>query len=348
MATKKPKKNADEKAKRLEDYRQEKPEQLTFFQIIAPDEKRFSNTIELYDFIPKYVWGKVERVNGEFLRALEREFVCRNKRYKVTIDPAKIKGSDGKTRDYFPSKREELVEDALRKIASEGQGIFLDDHAGVTFSLHQLQQELKRNGHSFSKDQIKDALVICAKAHLTVTTEDGASVLISSLFETLGLQTREDWEGQGQKTRAFVRFNSLVTASIKNGTFRLYNYETTMGYTSTIARQLHKRMAHHYTQAGLMHPYSIMLSTIIRDFGLTVYGKLPHNLRDVLKALDEMKEKNVLLDYKVDKEEDKKQRGKLLDAKITLTPHPEFTSEVIRANKKPKALPPSVPPRLSS
>lgn len=334
------KKAKKEKVKRLDEYRQEKPEQLTFFQTLLPEERRFSNTIELYDFIPKYVWGKVERVNGEFLRALEREFECRGRRYTVTIDPAKIKDKDGKTKDYYPSKREELVEDALRKIASEGQGVFLDDQAGVTFSLHQLQQELKSNGHSFSKDEIKDALVICTKAHLTVRTDDGASVLISSLFQTMGLQTREEWEGQGQKTRAYVRFNPLVTESIKNGSFRLYNYETTMGYTSTIARQLHKRMAHHYTQAGLMHPYSIMLSTVIRDFGLTVYAKLPDNLRDVLKALEEMKEKSVLLDYKVEKTIDGKQRGKLIDAKITLTPCREFTSEVVQANRKQKALPP--------
>lgn len=337
-----PLKPAKKERKRLEDYRQSKPEQMTFFELMLPEERRFSNTIELYDFIPKYIWGKVERVNGEFLRAIEREFVCRNIRYKVTIDPAKIKDKDGKTRDYFPSKREELVEDALRKIASEGQGLFLDEQAGVTFSLHQLQQELKRNGHSFSKDEIKDSLVICAKAHLTVTTEDGSSVLISSLFETLGLQTREEWEEQGQKTRAFVRFNPLVTASIKNGSFRLYNYKTTMGYSSTIARQLHKRMAHHYTQASLVNPYEILLSTIIRDFGMTVYKKLPDNLRDVLKALDEMKDKAVLVHYKVEKRIDEKQKGKLIDAKLTLSPHPLFTSDIIQANKKQKIL---APPR---
>lgn len=340
---KKPAPLARKEAKRLEDYTPSRPMQLDFFTILSPEERRFSNTIELYDFMPKYHWGKVERVNDQFLNSLERSFECRGKKYALRIDPARIKDDDGMTRDYYPSKREELVEDALRKLASEGQGIFLDDQAGVTFSLYQLQQELKRNGHSYSKDEIKDALFICAQSNLTVTSEDGNAVIVSSLFETLGLQTREDWQGQGEKTRAFVRFNPLVTASIKNGTYRLYNYEATMSYTSTIARQLHKRMAHHYTQASVMHPYSIMLSTIIRDFGLTAYAKLPDNLRDVLKALDEMKDKSMLLDYKVEKTIDEKQRGKLIDAKITLTPHPEFTSEVIHANKKQKALPPSRP-----
>lgn len=335
------------KIKRLDEYRRSNPEQLAFFRLLLPEERQFSNTIELYDFIPKYVWGKVERVQGKFLDALEREFECRGRRYTVQISPAKIKEKNGAIRDYYPSKREELVEDALRKLASEGQGMFLDDQVGVTFSLHQVQQELKNNGHSFSKDEIKDALMICAQANLVVTSkEDGVKVLVSGLFSTLGLQTRDEWKKQGQKTLAFVRFNPLVTASIKNRSFRLFNYEISMAYTSTIARQLHKRLAHHYTQASVVHPYTILLTTIIRDFGLTLYDKLPNNLRDVLKALDEMKEKEVLLDYTVEKVFDDGPRNKLRDAKITLTPHPRFSSEVIQANKRQqgelnRALPPA-------
>lgn len=326
------------KVKKLGDYEHSKPMQLDMFQLLLPDEKRFSHTIELYDFMPKYHWGKVERVNGKFLNSLERSFECRGKKYALRIDPAKIKDDDGVIRDYYPSKREELVEDALRKLAAEGQGIFLDDQAGVTFSLYQLQQELKRNGHSYSKDEIKDALFICAQSNLTVTSDDGNAVIVSSLFETLGLQTREDWQGQGEKTRAFVRFNPLVTASIKNTSFRLFNYETSMAYKNVIARQLHKRMAHHYTQASLMHPYSIHLTTIIRDFGLTVYDKLPNNLREVQKALNEMQEKQTILSYHIQKTLDTAQRGKLLDAKITITPHPGFTSDVINANHKQKSM----------
>ena len=329
---------AENKVKKLEDYHHSKPEQLDMFQLLLPDEKRFSNTIELYDFIPKYHWGKAQRVAGTFLKSLEREFECRGARYKVEIKPASIRDKKGEERYYYPSKREELVEDALRKIASEGQGLFLDDQAGVTFSLYQLQQELKNNGHSYSKDEIKDALLICAQTTLVVTSEDGNSVLVSSLFETLGLQTREDWQEQGQKTRAFVRFNPLVTASIKNKTFRLFNYETSMGYNSIIARQLHKRMAHHFTQSGLSTRYTIMLSTIIRDFGLTAYQWLSHNLRDVQQALDEMHEKQVILTYDIQKTLDPGQRNKLIDAKIIITPHPKFTSDVTRANAKQKML----------
>jgi hypothetical protein len=320
--------------KKLDEYEKSRPQQLSLFELLLPQERNLSNTIELYDFIPKYHWGKVERIGGEFLRALEREFECRGQKYKVKIRPASIEDKDGVERYYYPSKREELVEDALRKFITEGQGVFLDDAAGVTFSLYQLQEELKRNGHSYNKNEIKDALLICARTNITVTTDDGSAVLVSNLFETLGLQTRESWKGTGEKTRAFVRFNSLVSKSIKSRTFRQLNYEKVMSYKTVVARQLHKRMSHHYIQASISQPYHILLSTIIRDLGLTPYERLRDNLRDVQIALEEMKEKDVLLSYKVSKVLENSKRGKLLDAKFILTPNPLFVGEVTRANKK--------------
>lgn len=323
-----------ENVKNLNEYEQSRPVQLNLFEMLLPQERGLSNTIELYDFIPKYHWGKVERIGGEFLRALEREFECRGQRYKVKIRPASIEDKDGVERYYYPSKREEIVEDALRKFITEGQGVFLDDAAGVTFSLYQLQEELKSNGHSYNKQEIKDALLICARTNITVTTADGNAVLVSNLFETVGLQTRESWKGTGEKTRAFVRFNSLVGKSIKSRTFRQINYEKVMSYKTVVARQLHKRMSHHYTQASISQPYHILLSTIIRDLGLTQYERLRDNLRDVQIALDEMKEKDVLLSYKISKVLENSKRGKLLDAKFILIPNPLFVGEVTAANRK--------------
>lgn len=330
-----------EKAKRLEEYEADAPQQLNLFQLLdLPKEKQkhYSNTIELYDFMPKYHWGKVQRINGQFLQDLERPFECRGAKYKLKITPARITDKDGISREYYPSKREELVEDALRRLATTQQGVFLDDMAGVTFTLYQLQQELKKNGHSYSKAQIKDALYICAKTNIEVRTEDGKAVLISSMFETLGLQTREDWEGTGAKTKAFVRFNSLVTASIKSGTYRQLNYAKSMSYKNVIARQLHKRMSHHYTQASIAYPYHIMLSTIIRDFGLAEYERPSQNLSHVVKALEEMKKQNIILFYKIEKEIDPAQRDKLIDAKITISPDKDFAVEMMNANARQKQI----------
>jgi len=105
-------KAAPQSAKKLEDYAQSEPFQLFLFRVLdlkLADQQRYSNTIELYDFMPKYHWGKVERIGGEFLRVLEREFECKTIKYKIEIAPSVITDSDGVKRYYYPSKREELV-----------------------------------------------------------------------------------------------------------------------------------------------------------------------------------------------------------------------------------------------
>ena len=323
---------APESTKRIDDFEPSYPGQLKLFEFLQPEERSYSNTIELYDFMPKYHWGRTERINGKFLESLEREFECRGVKYKIEIAPAVIKDRDGVKRYYYPSTREELVEDALRRFATARQGVFLDDRASVTFSLYQLQQELKRNGHSYSKDQIKNALLICAKTSITVTNEDGTAILVSNLFETLGLQTREDWKKTGTKSKAFVRFNSLVSESIKSGSYRQLDYEKAMSYGSVIARQLHKRLSHHYIQASITQPYHILLSTLIRDFGIAEYERPSLNLHQVVKALGEMKAKDILLNFSVEKTIDPNNRNKLVDAKFILTPHPFFANEIKKAN----------------
>lgn len=326
----------NKKAKAFDEYALTKPDQLSLFEMLAPQDRPYSHTIELYDFMPIYFWGKAERVDGTYLPALERVFECRGVRYTVRIQPASVKDKQGKEKYHYPSKREELVEAALRKFVTEGQGLFLDDEAGVTFSLNQLQTELKDNGHSYSKDELKESLRICAGTNIELQSEDGGDTLmLGPIFQALGLQTRRDKNApQGRPARAYVKFNSLVTASIKSGSFRRLNYAKSMACRSVIARRLHKRMSHHYTQASFSTPYSINLTTMIRDFGLQEYTWLSHNLHKAIAGLEELKEQEIILNYEIERTLDPAKRNALSDAKITLTPHPRFISEAIEANAR--------------
>lgn len=320
--------------KKLNDYEQSKPVQMELFEALMPADKQFSNTIEFYDFCPKYVYWRVERLQDKFLDRIEREFECRGANYRLSIDPAKIKDSDGVVRDYFPGVIEELVEDALRKLAVDGHGLFLDDQAAVTFTLYELQQELAKTGHTYSLDQIKKALMVCVGTTIHLTTDSGETVFSDHLFETVGLNTREDWKGQGKRTKAFVRFNSLVTKSIKEGSWRQFNYEISMRFKHIVSRQLNKRMSHNFTQANLAANYAISLSTIIRDFGLTPYTYMRDNLRYVQKALDEMVEKRVIRGYEVKNIYDTERKNKLVDALIEIKPDIYFANQTIQANLK--------------
>ena len=332
-----PKQDSD-KVRSLDEYKASYPEQLDLFGLPGKENQKYNNSIELYDFMPKFYWGNVKRINGQFLPSLKRDFECRGAKYKLTLSPARIEGKDGIERDHYPSQREEIVEYALRKLMADGQGTFLDDSASVVFTLYQLEQELIRMGHGYNKNEIKEALQICKRANLIVMSEDGSKILESNIFETLGLQTQEDWKGTGQKTKCFVRFNALVTKSIRDKTFRRFNYEKSLSMDSVIARQLHKRMSHHFLQASLSKTYEISLSTMIRDFGLTQYKSLSNNIREMEIGLKELKDKEVILTYDIKKILDAKRRNRLEDALITIIAHQRFIAEIILHNEHRKKI----------
>src|SRR5437016_8300658 len=54
------------------------PRQLSLFQTFLPDEERYSNTIDLYDALPKYFSNhtimRSLRKSGQYLPVLKREF----------------------------------------------------------------------------------------------------------------------------------------------------------------------------------------------------------------------------------------------------------------------------------
>lgn len=343
--------SAQKRKKKLEEYNQTEPEQLSLvFRLDEEEKAQYSNSIELYDFMPKYVWGSVERINGKFLSPIRRHFECRGEKYTLVIKPATLE-EEGVFKHYFPSVREELVEDALRKIACEQSGVFLDDESAVTFTLYRLKKELQDREHGYNIVDIKKALYILSETHLELSTGDGQTVMKFNMLQALGLQTKEGWKGDGRKTKAFAIFNPMVTLAIKATKFRRLNYATSMLISNIIARQLYKRMFHHYTQASITaDPYTILLSTMIRDFGLTQYLELRNNLREVIQALDSLKynektkkdleEKNKIVDviqsYQVEKIINPLERSKLIDAKFIIRTSIAFNTEVRKANQLTK------------
>ena len=204
-----------EKPKSFDRYEQQHPIQLTLFEILEVENRQYSNTVEIYDFLPKEFLGKAVRVADTYLPRLEREFECRGVKYKMKLDPARVEDKDGTVREFYPSQREEVVEDCLRKLMVEGSGVFLDNHASVRFTLYQLQKELSDNGHTYSYTQIRESLEILTKTNIELSSESGDIRLIFSPIETLGIK------GEGGETQTFVRFSPLVTDSIKERKFRL-------------------------------------------------------------------------------------------------------------------------------
>ena len=123
------------------------------------DKDAYSNTAELYDAVPKYFSSKKrmaeQRRDRQFLSSLKHDFRHKDKRYLVKITPARIEEKDGTEREYYPAWREELVEEALKKLACDHlNGVYLNGVAGVQFRLYELRKELKAAGMTSTYDSL--------------------------------------------------------------------------------------------------------------------------------------------------------------------------------------------------
>jgi hypothetical protein len=319
--------------------------QLSLFQnfLCNTDEERarFSNAIDLWDSVPRYSVNRQAmtkaRANGKFLDNHQMTFMYRGRTYTSTISPARVTDLDGNVRDFYPSATEELVEDALRKLAIEQQAGFFDKpnyRSGVVFSIYALREELSKRGHARSYQEIRLALDILSGSIIEIASQDGeGEILVKAPYlPSVTAATRSRLRSDPQAKWA-VQFHPLVTGSIDKVTYRQFNYHVMMSHSSQLARWLHKQLALKYTFADLTKSFEMRYSTIKRDSGLlTGYSRE----RDAIEALDlafkELHQRDLLSSY--ERKDVTGPRRKILDSVFTLWPSMEFIREAKAANKR--------------
>lgn len=307
--------------------------QLRLFEIIeAPSKKeQYSNTIELYDALPKYNWS-AKREHEDLSNAVfTRQCTIRNQQFTVKVKPAIIEKENGRTVLIYPGQREELLEDALRKLAVGGKGHIIEGKAGVLFTLYELQKELERMGHGFNLTEIKEAIQVCRGATLECISEDGDAFISASFFPMVGLTTRGEFMKKGGNAKCYVQFNPLVTESIMNLTFRQYNYKLGMDIRSPLARYIYKRMAHYWTQAHPNSPYTPSLVSFLSQSPRELSPRMPENVRAMKNALDALCAQEVISDYDA---KQVKEGRKVIDVRYVIRPHENFVKLVMASNKR--------------
>ena len=124
--------------------------QLSLFQEFlynrGEERENLSNAIDLWDSVPRYSVSRAmmtkSREKAKFLENHTAVFQYRSRTYACTIQPARVTDLDGEPKDFYPSANEEIVEDALRKLAADQQAGYFDKpnyRSGVVFSLYALQ-----------------------------------------------------------------------------------------------------------------------------------------------------------------------------------------------------------------
>ena len=326
------------------------------------ERQRLSNTIEFWDSIPRYSVTRRQQnsIRDEktgMLPTYIAEFCYKGETFRIEIVPARLNALDEKgirrfdeknmllTVDYYPSNREELVEAALRKIASQHSSGFMRDKSsdvnnvvfsGVMFSLYELMIELASTGHTFSYQQLIESLNILNSAQIKIYKEDtkkkDTGLVSSNYLPVLAAVTRDHYLFDSS-SKWMVHFHPFVTQGILMLAYRQYNYKLMMGLSSQLCRWLHKYICIKFTQASLMgSPFEIHYKTIKRDSGLLARKRERANFTDIEEALDELKEKCVLCEWT--KTEVFGIRGKRLDTVYRLSPSIQFIRETKAANKR--------------
>jgi hypothetical protein len=304
------------------------------------EKERLSNTLDLWDSIPRYSVSRRSmdrtRENG-MLPLLKIDFHYKGMAFKAVIRPARIEEKDGMTKDYYPSANEELIEDALRKIATDQKSGFFDQknyRSGVVFTLHMLREELKRRGHTRSYHEIILSLDILSLSIIDIRTADDKeikNISRSSYFPTIAAVSRATL-AEDPNAKWLVQFHPLVTQAIDELTYRQFNYAQMMGYKTQLARWLHKQLSMKFTFASIATSFEIRYSTVRRDSGmLEGYGLERKAITALDAAFNELKG-HVLM--AIGRQEVLGTRGKLLEVVYTLSPSIEFVGQMKAANKR--------------
>jgi hypothetical protein len=319
-------------------------QQLSLFQSLLcnNEEQRdqLSNAIDLWDSVPRYSISRramvKQRINGRFLNEHQAQFQHRGRAYTRTIFPALVTDLDGVKRYFYPSATEELVEDALRKLAIEQQAGYFDQpnyRSGVIFSLYTLREELKKRGHSRSYQEIILALNILSRSTIEIRLQENGEVVAQSTYLPVLVAVSRARLRDDPKAKWMVQFHPLVTLSIDKVTYRQYNYHVMMSHSTQLARWLHKQLVLKYTFASTMNPFEMRYSTIKRDSGLLEgYARLRKAMDAIEDAFDELKKREII--FSCNRTNITGSNRKILDAVFKILPSLDFITATKAASKR--------------
>lgn len=299
------------------------------------DKKKVSNTVEIWERIPKYFPARtLEKLRPEKGQPdpYEWEYIDDKCKYTVVIQPALIK-ENGSYKAYFPSATEELIEEALKKILSDQQyGIHDPKNAEtwVRFSLSMIYRELKGRGCTRSRAEIKHSIEVMNKCNVSFL-KNGKETWSGAILQDLVTVGREDYLADTE-AHHIARLPLFISHAINRLEYRQFNYDRLMSCNSPLARWIYKRLIHRYIQANFMNDYHFMYSDL-KGSGLLQQSIEGDNRKKALAALDELVSKNVLTRYEP---KNKLDGRKIEDVKYTLHPSSDFIAEQKAANSRAK------------
>lgn len=311
-----------------------------FLGFVGNDWSDLSNTIELWDALPKYSVGPRRQANMRDekgrLSVHEYSFNIRDEQYRLEIQPASLK-VDGEYRDFYPSETEELVEDVILKIFATQQGGLHDverHESWVRFSLSSIRRELQARGKTRTLDQIKHSIEILSNTTIRVFKGDSENPEYTVPILSDVVKVTRDQYLNGEDKAWCARLPALITSSVNGLQYRQFSFGTHLSLPSQLSRWLHKWLSNRYTYANSTKSIWISFNSLRRDSGLLEANRVTKSVKALEGALDELARAEIILHYS--KEEQRGARNEIIDVIYRLYAHPSFTGQMKAANKRHK------------
>lgn len=290
---------------------------------VGPNDPR-THAFDLIDGVPAYYYSRKlpDLQPGETTHGpIHRKFDYCGKLYNYTINPVWIED-----KQVYPGEREEFVYQGLKRLAAIKEIELLDGDLGLKFTLHELQLLLSETGHTYSYDQIKNAIMVLCKSPFEISSPDKQTTYIETRLSSVG------FNGRGSKADCYVKFNTLTTRSLRTLGYKGHDFKIYMRM-SKLARRLYERMCLYFSQASMFQAYTIFVSTAHRNAGIALVGPPSRWAKNFEEALAELKKNNQIQKYS---KEAVKVDGKTMDYKFFIFASRELVSLVIGENERKK------------
>ncbi|MBY3433203.1 hypothetical protein HFN89_03270 [Rhizobium laguerreae] len=266
--------------------------QLSLFE--TPDNRQ-SNYTALFDLAPRYLPRTERKKETAFLDGVYREFTFDGEQYALSITPARIRDPiTGVEKDKLPGEREQLVEDVIRKLASESLQLGQQDEVITNFTVHAIYLELKKHRHTFNKAEIKEALQVLHRSVIEITkvTKKGErkqkAIVSASVFPALYMRDVDD-----PTSKAQVQLNPFLAQAIKSLAFEQVDYEWMMQIKGQMTRWLFKSVSLMFAGTPNMpEVMEIKASDIAKNHG-TEWSRWRDALAHVQRSVTQLKDVNV-------------------------------------------------------
>lgn len=314
---------------------QDKQYQL-FTQFVANANDAVSNTVELWESIPKYFFtaaqmDELRHDDSGLAGSFRWQYRYQNLPCEVVIQPALIRQEDGSEKAFFPSVTEELVEEALKKILtiqSNGAHDSTKQETWIRFSLRMLKRELDSRHRGRSVVEIKHAIAVMSGCVITMLVE-GKELWRGSILQDLTTVGRAEYESEDGDSYHFARLPLFISQSITRLDYRQFNFAQLMDCDTPLARYIYKRLVNRFAYASHTQTHHFKFSSL-KDSGFLQRSRERDNRVKVEEALNELQRRGVLVGFEA---KPTMSGRRVIDVTYTLFPGDSFIRDQKAANK---------------